>query len=469
MKRAFLLSVLILLFALSLVAGFRYPGDWGAYLAFSVAANAFLLAGFRRRALFFDTFVGVFLWLGFWLKFSIRVAFAGGGFSEPVGAFDGSPEAFDAVLWVATVSFVTLLSASFIRQRIFSYPLEEKRFGESALFLFYSRHRWRVVAVFFSAVVFVAISNVWLEIYQRGMVSGTVLPFGLNGIYKWALQFGLASGAALIVRFELELRQRLTPLALVAPIIEGFLTNTAMLSRGMVLNAAAIALGGLRTMRSRNMQVDAVRLGAATVVFLFLFICSVLLVNYLRIATFNPGDSGIRSQTSAATHSMTVPLFIDRWVGIEGLMAVSSSGLQGWDLWRAAWQERFQEGTPSLYDSRLISSPYLDPSIDRSRNHFVSLPGIVAFLYYPGSIPFLCVALVAAAWFAAVVEIVTYRYCGRNLVLCALFAQVVAFRYASFGYVPAQSYLLFGSLILNGLLILGAERALRRTYLGGAT
>lgn len=74
MKRAFLLSLLILLFALSLVAGFRYPGDWGAYLAFSVAANAFLLAGFRRRALFFDTFVGVFLWLGFWLKLSIRVA-----------------------------------------------------------------------------------------------------------------------------------------------------------------------------------------------------------------------------------------------------------------------------------------------------------------------------------------------------------------------------------------------------------
>jgi len=54
-------------------------------------------------------------------------------------------------------------------------------------------------------------------------------------------------------------------------------------------------------------------------------------------------------------------------------------------------------------------------------------------------------------------------------VLCALFAQVIAFRYASFGYVPAQSYLLFGSLMLNGILIVGAERVLKRFYFDGTT
>ena len=31
--------------------------------------------------------------------------------------------------------------------------------------------------------------------------------------------------------------------------------------------------------------------------------------------------------------------------------------------------------------------------------------------------------------------------------------QVIAYRYAHFGYVPAQSYLLFGSLFLNILII----------------
>ena len=50
---------------------------------------------------------------------------------------------------------------------------------------------------------------------------------------------------------------------------------------------------------------------------------------------------------------------------------------------------------------------------------------------------------------AAGFEILTYHLCDRNWILCSLFAQVVAFRFASFGYVPAQSYLLFGSLLLN--------------------
>lgn len=458
--------ILAAIVLLSCFAGARYSGNALIYFAFTVAANTFLLAGFRKRAIYFDTFIGVFLWLGFWLKLSIRVTFAGGVFAEQVGMFDSTPESFDAVLLVASASFAALLFASFVRERFFTYPSEAPGCGDSGLFMFYRRHRRAVVAVFGLAVLLITFSNVWLDIYQRGMVARTVLPFGLNGVYKWALQFGLASVAALIVRFELELGRNLTPLAVVVPIIEGFLSNTAMLSRGMVLNVAAIALGGLHTMLSRKMRIDALRLGIAAALFCLLFVGSVLLVNYLRIATFNPGEAGLRSQTSEVTRSMTAPLFIDRWVGIEGLMAVSSSGIQGWELWRMAWQEKFKEGTLSLYDARLIASPYLDPDIDRNRNHFVSLPGIVAFLYYPGSILFLCAALLVVAWSAALLEILTYRCCGRNFVLCALFAQVIAFRFSSFGYVPGQSYLLFGTLALNGFIIFAVDYFLRIYFTG---
>ncbi|MCZ4306880.1 hypothetical protein O4G98_19275 [Zoogloeaceae bacterium G21618-S1] len=467
MIRVVLFLFLASVIGLSFVAGLRYSGLWAVYLSFAIAANALLLAGFRRGALYFDTFIGIFLWLGFWLKLSIRVAFLGGEFSEPVGAFDASPQSFDAVLLVATASFSALLLATFVRERYFSYPAQAPGCADSGLFLFYRKYRSLVVTVFLVTIVLAALSNVWLGIYQRGMVTGTVLPFGLNGVYKWALQFGLASISALIVRFEIELGRRLTPLAIIVPVFEGFMSNTAMLSRGMVLNASAIGVGGLRTMLSRTMKIGSLRLGAAAALFCLLFVISVLAVNYLRIAAFNMGEEGVQSQTAAVTGSMTTPLFIDRWVGIEGLMAVASSDIKGWDLWRAAWQERFQEGTPSLYDQRLIASPYLTPGVDRSRNHFVSLPGMVAFLYYPGSMLFLCASLLVVAWSAAFLEYLTYRFCGGNWILCALFAQVIAFRYASFGYVPGQSYLLFGSLVLNGALILLADRLLRRVQQNG--
>ncbi len=53
-----------------------------------------------------------------------------------------------------------------------------------------------------------------------------------------------------------------------------------------------------------------------------------------------------------------------------------------------------------------------------------------------------------------------YKLSGANIILCSLMGQVVAYRYAHFGYVPAQSYLLFGSLFLNVLLIYFFDRYL---------
>ena len=58
------------------------------------------------------------------------------------------------------------------------------------------RYSGGLLLVLLCAQVALGISNIVLGIYQRGMVTQTVLPFGLNGIYKWLLQFGLSSMAA---------------------------------------------------------------------------------------------------------------------------------------------------------------------------------------------------------------------------------------------------------------------------------
>ena len=45
-----------------------------------------------------------------------------------------------------------------------------------------------------------------------------------------------------------------------------------------------------------------------------------------------------------------------------------------------------------------------------------------------------------------------YKLGDKNIILCSLLYQIVAFRFAGFGYVPSQSYLLFGALLLNVFL-----------------
>lgn len=139
-------------------------------------------------------------------------------------------------------------------------------------------------------------------------------------------------------------------------------------------------------------------------------------------------------------------------------MAVSSYPAQGWKLWNDAWKESHSTEMTSFYDTNIITSPY--KNMDMTKHNYVSLPGILAFCFYPGSFLFLFCCMFILAWVAVVIEIFTFKLGGGNIILCALLSQVVAYRYAHFGYVPSQSYLLFGALFFNLLIIYFSNRFL---------
>lgn len=438
-------------FALAITAVEQYAGNAVVYFAFTFAAVALVANGFHRGAFFIDTFIGIFLWLGFWLKFSVRIAFLDARFWEPVGAFDGSPQALDHALIVATIGMMSALLAAIVRRRFFRHDLAPgETSGTDAVSQFYLKHRATIVGFFVATVIAVSASNVLLGVYQRGMQPETFLPWGLGGVYKWLLQFGLASFAALIVRYEMQAQGQLTWVAIVVPLVESFLSNVSMFSRGMVLNVSAIACGIWRFSVSLGRHVTPRRSAIAIVTFLVLFASSVIAVNYLR-SYGGTGETGGRSVERAT--AMTTPLFIDRWVGIEGVLAVASSDKLGWDIWAEAWRETFADGVLSLYDREFIDSPYRNPELDMRRHHFVSLPGAIAFFYYPGSLWVLVACVAVFVWLGSAIEWAAYVLSGKNLILCALIGQVIAFRFASFGYVPRQSYLLFGTIVLNIILI----------------
>ena len=61
---------------------------------------------------------------------------------------------------------------------------------------------------------------------------------------------------------------------------------------------------------------------------------------------------------------------------------------------------------------------------------------------------------------AALIEIFVFRYGGGNIFVCSLFVQVIAYWIIDFCCVPAQSHLLFGTIIFNVLLIYFADKAM---------
>jgi len=433
-----------LISVLSFLALLKYPGFGPIYVLFAILSNALLYFGFRRNAIFFDTFIGILFWLGFWLKLTFRVAFMDGHFHEPVGNFDGSGAAFDRALFVASCGFLGLLAASVIREKyMFTYPVKLTEVAQEGLIKAYHNQRRAVLFGFAILFVTVAVTNFYFGIYQRGSIPRTVLPYGLGLMYSWLLLFGLASISAVIVHCEFTLNKKTSYPVVIVSLVEEFLANVSFLSRGMIINVSALGYGAFRYLKLNSTESQWRFWAVSFSVFMLLFGSSVILVEYLR--SMDPDNP--RSIDLVAIGRGTKVLFLDRWVGIEGVMAVSSYPKQGWDFWSEAWKETYSNKQMSFYDTHLITSPYRD--MDVTKHHYISLPGIVAFCFYPGSFPFLFLCMLILGGMAAAIEISVFKLGGGNVILCALLAQVVAYRFAHFGYVPSRSYLLFGSLYLT--------------------
>lgn len=436
------------------ICAFReYKGDASKYLLFTIMSYVLLYSGFRKNAFFFDTFIGVFFWLGFWLKLTVRVAFMDSQFVESIGNFDGTGASFDDATLIVSCGFLGLLVASYVREKLlFTFPEREEKEAQQGLSIFYKKHRKYILIGFIILISTVAVTNVYFGIYQRGTVPGSILPYGLNGIYKWLLQFGLASFSAVILKFEYTGEKTTYSVALIS-LVESFLSNISLLSRGMILNTSALVYGVLVGLKRYQIRSNFRFLMTCFIIFMVLFASSVVAVNYIRAINFSDSE-----HLTAQTTQSTKVLFLDRWVGIEGVMAVSSHPDKGWDLWNKAWQEKYSNKQTSFFDKNLIDTPYTN--VDSSKHHFISLPGVIAFCFYPGSFIFLSICMFIIGIFASLLEMLVFRLGGENVILCALLAQVVAFRFSSFGYVPSQSYLLFGTIVLNIVIIYFTDKFL---------
>jgi len=455
---------------LTLITLGSYQGNPFVYLLFSLLLNILLYLGLRTDSIFFDTFIGGLFWLGYWLKFSIRTSFMEGRFHEFVGYFDYSGAGFDHALLATSCGVSGLIGARLIRARFcFTYVSSEnlsriRKFAFEPLFDFYRENKKVILIGFVALILFTALTNMYFGFYQRGSIPRTVLPYGLGGIYTWLLLFGLASISAVLIHMEFRLRERVSFAVILIVLMELLLSNISLLSRGMILNGSALLVGVYAFSRISRSRFRVLDVSVTLVAFVLLFVASVVAVNtmrdYFRAAQFESreemeewrkttGDPEVYRAEHFKTD--TKVLFLDRWVGMEGILAVSSYPEPGWELWREAWREEFVRWGSSLYDRKIAKSPVAD--LDLSHYHFISMPGILAFFYYPGSYLFLFFAMILVGALAAAIEFLTFRFGGANLILCSLIGFVVAYRFAHFGYAPSRSYVLGGAIVLNVALI----------------
>jgi hypothetical protein len=126
------------------------------------------------------------------------------------------------------------------------------------------------------------------------------------------------------------------------------------------------------------------------VIFLFLifFFVSIYSVNKFRNIKHYADDRDKPSITIVQTFSEILKLSINRWVGIDALLSVSQSKMTNFDFFFLAWKEKVDNKKLPFY-SENFNSKYHGHN-DSAKNSSISIvtPGIVAFLYYSGSIIF---------------------------------------------------------------------------------
>lgn len=444
-----------------------YPGSTVAYLLFSAVFLVMLVSAFYWQRTYGYTFLIVMLWLGFWLKTTWHVVM-GTGFPEPTGQFAGVPEEWDRALIVATAAGLGVLSARLgfhclaggRRQTLRS------RQGDPPLWLKLNRNwHWGIFALL---VTVTSIANFHYEIFVIGFKVGTILPWPLNALITLMLAGGgFSLWMATLMWHEVRCSGRVFFGAIIL-IVAALIITSFSLSRGMIV-MLLIPIAYSLYLNSNFLK----NLTRRKSVLLFLVLIGAVMTNFFVITYLRDGiyylDKApvVQSEKEKQFPSVLKPMFslgrqaigavnfsIDRWVGIEGVMAVSTYPELGGDLLRKAMVEPLVQNNLSLY-AEVAPWSYRDGDKLRPNVGFISLPGGPAFLYYSGSLMVvfaLTAMLVLALQFS---EVFAYAV-TQNPILCASVGWTIAVWFAHFGGTPRAQLpavlFLFSVITLLGLL-----------------
>lgn len=152
-------------------------------------------------------------------------------------------------------------------------------------------------------------------------------------------------------------------------------------------------------------------------------------------------------------------LVVDRWIGVEGVMAVSAYPEKSNKLLLDAITEKRGIGTTTKFQE-IANSHYR--WVDANIWQFASLPGAAAFFYFSGS---MWVVMLGMAIFALVLQVseqLIFRLTSNPL-LCSIFGLTLANTISQFGVTPRQDIpfysMIFGFVIL--VVIVQSDKVFR--------
>ena len=275
---------------------YSFVGSKIIYIGFSVVSLMLLASSVYRPASYSYLFLTVFLWLGFWFKFTVHTVLDI-PYGEPTGWFNKSAISWNEVLLVSTAGFAGVLLAwgcvealDRFRRRDTARTLTGTAPVCPRWFRRFRRPLWIAMLV---GILGLPLVNSMCGIMQIGLVPRTLLPWPLNAVIGWCVSIGLAIGVSTLVWWEMAARENSIP----GPLLilgEAALSTTTLLSRGVFLFHTVPTLLALYRIRP-DLIAGIRRKGVALTILLAFFVVSYVAVDMLR-AYFYPD---VRTTTTA--------------------------------------------------------------------------------------------------------------------------------------------------------------------------
>ena len=468
LKQIFKIStyfVLTIFFIIFLQTFKNYQGDKIIYILFTALNIYLFFFCFRKKKNFFDLFFGLFLLLGFWIKFSINIGFLNSSFDGSIGPFSFTKEKFNQVLMVSIYGILGFILAGHLRD-LLNYHYKNQKviyFLNQELYVKY-RNFFLIVLIFL--VILLSVLNLYYSIYQKGIYSNNI-HFLVQILFKFALFFGFTSLFSYILFCDFKVSNKIIYTVLILAILENFFSSVSILSRGMIFNSSVLIIGSYSLLRLNKIQIDLKYFFSIIIFSISLFYISLFIVEKLRnnfyINTNSSGkilnevkydkNNNIVEPVRTSLNSTILYLMVNRWVGIDGVMSVvQKNKILDYKILKNAFNIKSDPDDFSYHEKIFdIKKKFNQDELNKNRKSLRkgnTLPGIIAFLFYTGSYFIVFFSMFFISLFSSFIEFVSYKLTRGNIIFSCFIGHIIAYRLIHFGFAPYNTHYFALSIIM---------------------
>lgn len=435
--KMFYFLLLLIWTVLFLLGALLYEGSWYIYSCFSFVYLALILSGLFWKVTYGYMFLTIMLWLGFWLKTVIHLLLDY-PFVEPTGIFKGTGAEWDGVLLVASLGALGVIFARFIFSLFFGKHSTIIAKPCPSLPNWYERYRVPLWAVLATSMIIFSTLNIYFSFQQIGLVPKTII-WPLNAVFSWLLSTGFAMAAATLLWWEFSSKNSNINTTYFL-LLEAMTSSVSLLSRGLFI-FHIIPLYFSVFLNRKNVKNITYRWTTLLLLATFVtFIICFPLINMIRDYHYSavpfaiPWELKLKSMTElGAFFEKSLIKFamfsVDRWIGLEGLMAISAYPDKDLSVFLSLVTEKAAIGKVSIFQEIALSHYRL---MDSNKFLFASLPGPIAFFYLSNSIFTVVAGMSIATLFVMTTEILVNKIL-QNPFMAALWGSIFSNAIAQMG------------------------------------